>query len=92
MSGKNINRDGMAVLVDSYMTLAPFYKWWWRLFEVRAHNLALEIANLQSSHCVLEVAVGDGHLASRILKQLATGWFDGVDLTPRMLEVSRKLL
>lgn len=53
----------------------------------RTHNLALE-----SADHVLEVAVGGGHLAAQILPLISEGWYDGVDLTPEMLERAKQRL
>jgi len=47
---------------------------------------------LKSVDHVLEVAVGGGHLAAQVLPLISKGWYDGVDLSPEMLERAQQRL
>lgn len=63
------------------------------LIEGKHHARALELAQIQSNDKVLEVAVGLGYTFLKILKKVdKDNTVFGIDLSPKMLEKTRKLV
>lgn len=63
------------------------------LIEEKHHARALELTQVQPNDKVLEVAVGLGYTFLKILKKVnKTNTIYGIDLSPKMLEKTRKLV
>jgi ubiquinone/menaquinone biosynthesis C-methylase UbiE len=74
----------------TYTWIAPTHDWMAVLVEARARRLGLQWANVQDSERVLEVAVGTGLSFQALLRQNPSGYTDGIDLTPAMLQRARR--
>ena len=75
---------------DAYSRLAPLYGVWEVLTEGRARKLALELANARSGEAILEVAVGPGLALESLRRANPAGLTVGIDLTPAMLQRTRR--
>ena len=63
------------------------------IIEGKHHSRALELARIQPNDKVLEVAVGLGYTFSKILKKVdKDNIVHGIDLSPKMLGKTRKLV
>ncbi|MBI4463241.1 MAG: methyltransferase domain-containing protein [Acidobacteria bacterium] len=77
-------------IVDAYSRLAPLYGVWEVLTAGRARKLALELANVHNGEAVLEVAVGPGTALESLARANPAGVTAGIDLTPAMLQRTRR--
>lgn len=75
---------------DVYSRLAPLYGFWERFAEERARKLALELARISNGERVLEVAVGPGMALEQLARRNPGGATTGLDLTPAMLQRTRR--
>jgi ubiquinone/menaquinone biosynthesis C-methylase UbiE len=72
-----------------YGRVAWFYDVWSRLTESRALARLVERSGVRDGSRILEVAVGTGRLFARLASINPSGWTEGVDLSPAMLEHAR---
>ena len=76
-------------LARVYDRLAWSYNFWSRLTEDDAHRRALEFCEIEGgereNNCILEVAVGTGVMAAKVLQRYPNGRFWGMDLSAGML-------
>lgn len=77
---------------EVYSRLAPLYKIWQRLMHRRSLRAALELAAVRNGERVLEIAVGPGTVFESLARANPDGMTIGIDLTPGMLERTRRLL
>ena len=77
-------------IVRKYNWIAPIYDLFAILMESKARQRALETANIQNRERILEVAFGTGLNFVEILKRNPNGWVDGVDISTKMLERTKK--
>ena len=77
---------------EVYSRLAPLYKIWQRLVHRRSLQAALELAAVRNGERVLEVAVGPGTVFESLARTNTAGLTIGTDLTPTMLESTRRRL
>ena len=73
-----------------YDILAPHYDFWSRFAESKAHSRAINLAEIKGGEKVLEVAIGTGKNFSEILKMNKDGLNIGVDISTKMLKMSKK--
>lgn len=73
-----------------YGRIAPFYDVWAALTESRARRRAVELAAIRDGESLLEIAVGTGALFSELVAKNQSGRNEGIDLTPQMVEQTRK--
>lgn len=78
-------------LRDVYSRLAPLYGVWELLGTGRARRAALDLARVRSGDKVLEIAAGPGTALEQLAGANASGITVGVDLTPAMLQRTRRL-
>ncbi len=74
----------------TYDILAPHYDFWSRFAESKAHSRALSLVEIKGREKVLEVACGTGKNFSEILKMNEEGLNVGVDISGKMLRMSKK--
>ncbi len=72
-----------------YDRIAGVYDLWGRLTESRAMARAIELAAIEDSQSILEVAVGTGVAFREILQRNPHGQNLGIDLSPGMLARAR---
>jgi len=77
---------------EVYSRLAPLYKIWQKLVHGRSLHAALEMAALCNRERVLEIAVGPGTVFESLGRANPDGLTIGIDLTPGMLDRTRRLL
>ncbi len=77
---------------DVYSRLAPLYGFWEKLAESRAKKFASELSAVRDGERILEVAVGRGTTLKRLVFANSHGLTVGADLTPAMLERTRRRL
>ncbi|MBI3895562.1 MAG: methyltransferase domain-containing protein [Acidobacteria bacterium] len=77
-------------VVDAYSRLAPLYGIWETLTEGRTGKLASELASVRSGEAVLEVGVGPGIMLESLARANSEGIIAGIDLTPAMLQRTRR--
>ena len=77
---------------EVYSRLAPLYQIWQRLVHGRSLRAALEFAAVRNGERVLEIAVGAGTVFESLAKATPDGMTIGLDLTPGMLERTRRRL
>ena len=77
-------------IVRKYNWIAPIYDLFAILMESKARQRALETANIQNRERILEVAFGTGLNFVEILKRNPNGWVDGVDISTKMIERTKK--
>ncbi|MEW6376601.1 MAG: methyltransferase domain-containing protein [Thermodesulfobacteriota bacterium] len=77
-------------IVRKYNWIAPIYDLFGILMESKARQRALEFAAIQNGEKVLEVAFGTGLNFVEILKRNPHGWVDGIDVSMKMLEKTKK--
>ena len=83
---------GVAKIRKLYNFASYFYSLA-NIIEKKHHKQALELANIRPDSKVLEVAVGLGYTFWEILKRIdRNNTVYGIDLTPRMLDKTRKLV
>ena len=75
-----------------YDRTAWFYDAWAILTESKAQKRALDIADIQDSSIILDVAVGTGSLFKEIVKQNPNGNNYGIDISQGMLEKAKSKL
>lgn len=77
---------------DVYSRLAPLYGFWEKLAESRAKKVAFELSAVRDGERILEVAVGPGTTLKHLAHENPHGLTVGADLTPTMLERTRRRL
>ncbi len=77
-------------IVRKYNIIASFYDIFGVLAEKKARQRALELASIRNGEKVLEVAFGTGLNFEQILKRNPKGWVDGIDVSTKMLEKTKK--
>jgi ubiquinone/menaquinone biosynthesis C-methylase UbiE len=77
-------------IVRKYNWIAPVYDLFGIAMESKARQRALEVAAIQDGEKVLEVAFGTGLNFVEILKRNPGGWVNGIDVSMKMLERTRK--
>lgn len=75
-----------------YGRVAWFYDAWSVLTESRAVARLLELSEVRDGTRILEVAVGTGRLFTTLASLNPSGWTEGIDLSPAMLERARARL
>ncbi len=79
-------------IVIKYNKLASIYDIFGILMESKARNRALEMADIRNGEKVLEVALGTGLNFVELLKRNPGGWVEGIDISMKMLEKTKKRL
>jgi ubiquinone/menaquinone biosynthesis C-methylase UbiE len=77
-------------IVQKYNRIAPIYDLFGILMESKARQRALEIAAIQNGEKILEVALGTGLNFVELMKRNPQGWVEGIDISMKMLERTRK--
>jgi ubiquinone/menaquinone biosynthesis C-methylase UbiE len=77
-------------IVRKYNWIAPIYDLFGILMESKARQRALEMAAIQNGEKILEVAFGTGLNFVEILKRNHCGWVNGIDVSMKMLERTKK--
>ena len=75
-----------------YSRLAPLYQLWQRFVQGRSLRAALDLAAVRNGAQILEIALGPGTVFESLAKRNPGGVTVGVDLTPGMLERTRRRL
>ena len=94
MTGKTIlPRHFSAVEVkQQYARVAWFYDAWGRLTEDKALKRLLALAAVEDGLQILEVATGTGRMFEKLVSLNSSGFNEGMDLSPAMLDHARKRL
>jgi ubiquinone/menaquinone biosynthesis C-methylase UbiE len=77
-------------IVRKYNMIASFYDLFAIVMVSKAQQRALEMAAIRNGERVLEVAFGTGLNFVEILKRNPKGWVEGIDVSTKMLERTRK--
>jgi ubiquinone/menaquinone biosynthesis C-methylase UbiE len=77
-------------LIRKYNRIASIYDLFGIFMASKARQRALEMASIRNGEKVLEVALGTGLNFSEILKRNPHGWVQGIDVSSKMLERTRK--
>jgi ubiquinone/menaquinone biosynthesis C-methylase UbiE len=77
-------------IVEKYNRIASIYDLFGILMESKARQRALEIAAIQNGEKILEVALGTGLNFVELLKRNPQGWLEGIDISMKMLQRTRK--
>jgi ubiquinone/menaquinone biosynthesis C-methylase UbiE len=77
-------------LVRKYNRIASVYDLFGIFMASKARQRALEMASIQNGENVLEVALGTGLNFAEILRRNPHGWVQGIDVSKKMLERTRK--
>jgi ubiquinone/menaquinone biosynthesis C-methylase UbiE len=77
-------------IVRKYNLIASVYDLFGIFMASKARQRALEMAKIRNGERVLEVALGTGLNFVEILKRNPHGWVQGVDVSKKMLERTRK--
>jgi len=77
-------------IVQKYNRIARIYDLFGILMESKARQRALEIAAIQNGEKILEVALGTGLNFVELMKRNPQGWVEGIDVSMKMLERTRK--
>ena len=77
-------------IVRKYNRIASVYDLFGVMMESKARQQALELAMIQNGEKILEVALGTGLNFVEILRRNQNGWVDGIDISTKMLERTRK--
>jgi len=77
-------------IVEKYNRIASIYDLFGILMESKARQRALEIAAIRNGEKILEVALGTGLNFVELLKRNPEGWVEGIDISMKMLERTRK--
>jgi demethylmenaquinone methyltransferase/2-methoxy-6-polyprenyl-1,4-benzoquinol methylase len=86
-------RASVEDIKNSYSLISRFYAIFEGLFEKRLRQRGLELLAVTSGEVVLEIGIGTGHSLKEIANSVGqSGRACGLDITPRMLEISRKRL
>lgn len=90
---KILNREFSAEKIkNDYSSITRVYDYWSRLTEHKALRKVIEIADIKNGEKILEVAVGTGYLFEKIVEINSRGENEGIDITPKMLEVAGRRL
>lgn len=77
----------------TYDRLAPFYDWIEGRWGRRARQAGLEILNARAGERILEIGCGTGRALVQIARAVGNqGRADGLDISPRMVEITRRRL
>jgi len=86
-------RASVEDIKNSYSLTSRFYAIFEGLFEKGLRQRGLELLAVTSGEVVLEIGIGTGHSLKEIANSVGqSGKACGLDITPRMLEISRKRL
>ncbi len=77
-------------LVRKYDLIASVYDLFGILAETKARHRALEMAAIRDGEKILEVAFGTGLNFIEILRRNPHGWVDGIDVSGKMIEKTKK--
>ncbi len=77
-------------IIRKYNLIASVYDLFGIFMASKARQCALEMARIRNGEKVLEVALGTGLNFVEILKKNPLGWVQGVDVSKKMLERTRK--
>ena len=77
-------------LVRKYDLIASVYDLFGILAETKARHRALEMAAIRDGEKILEVAFGTGLNFIEILRRNPHGWVDGIDVSAKMIEKTKK--
>jgi ubiquinone/menaquinone biosynthesis C-methylase UbiE len=77
-------------IVRKYNWIAPIYDLFGILMESKARQRAIEMAEIQNGEKILEVAFGTGLNFREVLKRNSKGWVNGIDISTKMLERTKK--
>ena len=78
---------------ESYDKISKFYDFLIGIFERKYRNMALDRLCIDEGETLLEVGFGTGHCLRKIAKLVGkTGRAYGIDISPGMLEVTKKRL
>ena len=77
-------------IVQKYNCIASIYDLFGILMESKARQRALEIAAIQNGEKILEVALGTGLNFVEVMKRNPQGSVEGIDISMKMLEKTRK--
>jgi ubiquinone/menaquinone biosynthesis C-methylase UbiE len=77
-------------IVRKYNLIASIYDVFGVLAESKARRRAIEVASIRNGEKVLEVAFGTGLNFVEILKKNPKGWVDGIDVSTKMTEKTKK--
>jgi ubiquinone/menaquinone biosynthesis C-methylase UbiE len=77
-------------IVRKYNLIASVYDLFGILMESKARRCALEMAGIRNGEKILEVAFGTGLNFIEILKRNPHGWVDGIDVSMKMIERTKK--
>ena len=86
-------RASVEDIKKSYSLISRFYAIFEGLFEKGLRQRGLELLAVTSGEVVLEIGTGTGHSLKEIANSVGqSGKACGLDITPRMLEISKKRL
>lgn len=77
-------------IIRKYNWIAPIYDLFGFLMESKARKKALEMADIKDGEKILEVAFGTGLNFVEILKRNPNGWVNGIDISTKMIEKTKK--
>jgi len=77
-------------IVHKYDRIASFYDLFGILMASKARQRAIDLAEIQSGERILEVALGTGLSFVEILRRNPHGQVEGIDVSMRMLEKTKK--
>ena len=77
-------------IVRKYNLIASVYDLFGILMESKARQQALKMVEIRNGERVLEVAFGTGLNFVEILKRNPQGWVEGIDVSTKMVEKTRK--
>ena len=77
-------------IVRKYNWIAPIYDLFGIWMESKARQRAIDMAAIKNGEKILEVAFGTGLNFVEILKRNPQGWVNGIDVSMKMLERTRK--
>ena len=77
-------------IVRKYNRIASFYDLFGVLMASKARLRAIDLASIQNGERILEVALGTGLSFVEILKKNPLGRVDGIDVSMRMIEKTKK--
>ncbi len=79
-------------IMTQYKRLSGIYDLWARLTETRATARLLRLADIRDNQNIVEIACGSGLLFEKIVRRNPHGQNLGLDLSPHMLERTKKRL
>ena len=77
-------------IVHKYNRIASIYDLFGILMESKARQRALEMTAIQNGEKILEVALGTGLNFIELLKRNPRGHIEGIDVSEKMLEKTKK--